>query len=303
MKRAVLIVAALTINAAALFAETLTDATPPGYKEIPYYLRKLEETQLEDERVRFDKFLHDAIVNANLADRKVVKEMEPLIERVQKAMDSGLDRGSITGQTSWLASAVEYFEREKNKPVIDIPEEYWLTVSTMTKGAVLSTYPEKILIHRNGQSELLTEHANIHEAVLSPDARWIAYYRLVDPQKTKAELWSVNVSNRKRKLIAAVDSCYTLLFSRDGGKVFFQAVPENAKEESDVFVVSRGGGTPRRIGRATLLQSVVEKGPYKGDLILYRKTLHHLGVTNLECPYAYSEGGTNVGRLVNAACR
>jgi hypothetical protein len=303
MKRTFLIAALLALQTLPLIAEqTATDTQPPGYKEIPYYLRKLEETTLEDERVRFAKFLHDAVVNANLADRRVVKEMEPFIERLQKAMDSGLDRVSITGQTNWLGSAVEYFEREKNKPVIEIPEEYWLVNSTVSTGVVLSTFPDKILVHKNAVSTEVVQHSNIHEAVLSPDARWIVYYRLIAPPEKKAELWLVNVANKRKKLIAVVNSCYTLLFSRDGGKIFFQSVPAKPKEESDVFVVSRGGGRPKLLTHATLLQSVVEKGPYRGNLILYRKTLHHLGVTNLECPFAYSEGGENRGRLVNATC-
>lgn len=52
MKRTFLIAALLALQTLPLIAEqTATDTQPPGYKEIPYYLRKLEETTLEDERV------------------------------------------------------------------------------------------------------------------------------------------------------------------------------------------------------------------------------------------------------------
>ncbi len=302
MKRSLLI--AFALNPILLFAaDTVTDIAPPSYKEIPYYLRKLEETKLEDERLRFGKFLHEAVVNADLSDKKVVRELEPLIERLQKAQDSGLDTVSLTGQTNWIQSAIEYFEREKFQPVLDIPEADWTPSEPGKNGPVLSTYPEKIMVHKQGKSEQIVEDSNIHEAVLSRDGRWVAYYRLIEPQGKKAELWSVNVANKKKRKIASVDSCYTILFSLDGGKVYFQAVPEKAGRESDIFVVSRGGGRPNRVAQAALLQSVIEKGRYKGNLILYQTVLHHLGVTRLQCPYAYSEGGKNLGRLVNAPCR
>lgn len=302
MKRFLPLIAALVISAVS-YAEDVSDA-PPGYKEIPYYLRKLEETDREDEKVRFGKLIHDAVVNADLSSKKVVKEMEPFIERIQKAMDSGLDRASITGQTQWLASAVTYFEQEKLQPVVSIPETDWLPDQSKAKdGRTISTYPEKVLVHYNGQSEQVAEHTSIHEAVLSPDGRFLAYYRLIDPKGKKAEIWLVNVSTKKKKQLATVDSCYTLLFSLDSGKLYFQTIPSSPGAESDVFVVSRGGGRPKQIAKATILQTVVEKGDYRGNLILYRKTLHHLGVSQLECPYAYKENGQNLGRLVNATCR
>jgi hypothetical protein len=229
--------------------------------------------------------------------------MEPLIEKIQKAMDSGLDRPSITGQTQWLSSSVAYFEREKLQPVVSISESDWLPDQSKTRdGRALSTYPEKISIHYKGKSEQVAEHTSIHEAILSPDGRWLAYYRLINPKEKKAEIWLVNMSSKKKKQLASVDSCYTLLFSLDGGKLFYQAVPA-PNAESDVFVLSRGGGRPRRIAKATLLQTVVEKGPYRGNLILYRKNLHHLGVSQLECPYVHKENGVNLGRLVNIPCR
>ena len=57
--------------------------SPPDYKEIPYYLRQLETTDKEDKRVEFDKIIHDAVVNADLSDKKVVRALTPVIQKIQ----------------------------------------------------------------------------------------------------------------------------------------------------------------------------------------------------------------------------
>jgi hypothetical protein len=292
----------LLLLALPLFADDVIDGTPPGYKEVPYYVRKLEETKLEDERVKFGKLIHDGIVNADLSDKRVVREMEATIERIQKDMDSGLDRMSITGQSNWLASAVDYFEREKLKPIIDIPESDWLPDQSKTdSGLALSTFPDKILIHRNGQPEKIVDHTQIHEAVISPDGRRIAYYRLIAEGSPKAEIWTANIATKKKKRLATVESCYTLLYSLDGDRLFYQAQPAKPEAESDIFYLS--GKKGKKITTGRLLETVVSKGRYAGDLIVFKAHLHHLGVSRLSCPYAVTESGSVVGRLVNGPCK
>ena len=59
------------------------NADLPAYKEIPYYLKHLKETDLEDKRLEYNKRIHDAVVSANLSDKKTLKEMRRIIDLCQ----------------------------------------------------------------------------------------------------------------------------------------------------------------------------------------------------------------------------
>jgi hypothetical protein len=94
------------------FAAESNSLPAAGYAEIPYYLKQLETTTLEDKKLEFVKIIHDAVVSADFSDKKVLKQMDPIIQKIQIAADSGLDRAYLEGQSTYLMSAIEFYERE-----------------------------------------------------------------------------------------------------------------------------------------------------------------------------------------------
>ena len=288
-----------------LFALAPTFGAPPvaSYQEIPYYLRQLQETQLENKRMECNKIIHDAIVNADLSDKRTVKKMGPIIDKVRIAMDSGFDRAYLEGSSMWLGSAVEYFEREKLRRTVLIPQADWMPVQTTAiNGAQISIYPNKILIHQNEKTRTVAESAGIHEAVISPDAKRVAFFRKSD-EATKAEVWLVNLKTMKREKLATLPSCATILFSLDGGHLFIQEEPADGNKESAVHRISSGGGSLKQIGTVRTMDAIVSKGKNKGALIVYRLNKHHLGTSQQECPFAWTSSGKEIGRLKDVPCR
>jgi len=294
-----------TRTLAAAAATPGTDFTAPtaSYAEVPYYLGKLQETELEGEKLRLNKLIHDAIVEADLSDRKVVKEMEPIIAKVRAAIAAGLDRAYVEGQSSWLASAVGFFDHEKLHRMVDVPEMDWAQPQTLARtGLRISTFPDRILLHEGDKTRTATESSNIHEAVISPDGRKIAYFRTSD-DKTKAEIWVVDTRKLRRKKVTTAASCLTLLFSADGGKIFFQEVPDAPNVESALYSVGSGGGKPRKIARVRLLQTLVEKGDYKGNVVVFKAVLHPMGTTVRDCAAVVTPSGKEIGRIKGGPCR
>ncbi len=282
---------------------TTTAPAPATYPEIPYYLRQLNEATSDRKRVELNKIIHDAIVNANLSDKHVVKAMEPMIENVRKAISAGLDTAYLEGVSTWLGSAVAYFDREKGQPTLDITEAEWLSSQTSTdNGGRLVATPNKIWLVVKENNILVAESSNIHEAVITPDAKWAAFIRELN-DGSRAEVWTVNMKNRVRKKLATVNSCLTLVISLDGDRIFIQEKPAEAKTESTIWSVSFSGGRAKKIGEARLLQTVVGKGRYKNSLVVYKVRPHHLGTTVQECAYAWDQQGHNLGRMKNIPCR
>jgi hypothetical protein len=283
---------------------TPSPSTVPSYREIPYYLKQLEATTQEDKRIEFDKAIHDAVVNAGLGDKKVVAEMTPMIEKIQIAMDSKLDRMNVTGQAMWLASAVDYFEQEKLRPVIDVPEGDWLGLQSETKtGLKLLTDPNKIVLNTGTSLVPLVEKTNIHEAVISPDQKQVAFSRVTD-DNSRAEIWITSIKNKKSRKVTTAHSCYTLIFSLDGSDLYFQEMPPAGNKDAMIYVVDAGGGKPRALSKGRLLQTIVSKGPYKGALVVFRGIKHHLGVSEQDCAVLVdSKSGKEIGRLKNGPCR
>ncbi len=249
-----------------------------------------------------NKIIHDAIVNADLSDKKTVKKMDPIIDKVRIAMDSGFDRPYLEGTSMWLGSAVAYFEREKLRKTVSIPETDWMTVQTKAaNGDEISIYPNKILLHSNEKTRTVAESAGIHEAIISPDGRRVAFFRQSDGSP-KAEVWVVNLKNLKRTKVAVLDSCATLLFSLDGGKLYLQETAAGNKEAA-LYKVSSGGGSLKSIGTVRSLDAIVAKGKNEGALIVHRFITHHLGTSQQECPIAWGDSGREIGRVKDAPCR
>lgn len=253
--------------------------------------------------MQFNKILHEAVVNADLSDKQVVKAMEPMIEKIRGVINSGLDRTYLEGESTWLKSAVDYFDREKLRPVIEIPKSDWMPPqSTSQNGLSISTDPEKILLLQPGKTRTIVQSSNIYEGVISPDGKKVAFFRRTD-ENSQAEIWVVNLAKLKRKKVAVLPSCSTLLFSIDGGRIFMQEKPSSPKEESAVWSVSAGGGKPKKLGQAKLLQTLAIKGKYKGSLIVFKNTIHHLGTTQEDCAHAWKESGDEIGKLKEGPCQ
>lgn len=284
-------------------ADDIVPDIPPDYKEINYYLKKLQETQLEDERVKYNKIIHEAVVNNDLSDKKVVKAMGPLIEKLEIARDSDLDRTSITGQSMWLGSAIEYFHNEKLRPRINVPPSEWMENQTSSlEGKSISVFPGKIILHENDVSQTIAEMSKIHEAIISPDGSKVAFFRVPNEKNDFSEIWVLNLKKNKLKNIAQASSCYTLLFSLDGKRLFFQEKVRPGQYESGLFSVSATGGKPRHLSNVAKLMTVVQSGRYKNNLIVYKNRLHHLGVTRLECPAVITSSGKELGQIVDSPC-
>ncbi len=301
----------LTSACPVLYAEDIATTTTTAdtadtavtYPEIPYYVRQLNETTVERRRIELTKIIHNAVVDADLSDRRVIKAMEPMIAKIRICMDSGLDRAYLEGSSMWLGSAVDYFEREKLRPTIDIAETDWLQSETGTDdGGRLNITPDKVWLINKDKSALVAESSNIHETVITPDGKRAAFIRELNDE-SRAEIWAVTMKNRVRKKIATVSSCLTLVISADGDRIFFQEKPAQADKESAVWAIDFGGGSPKKIGEARLLQTVVAQGRYKNALVVYKNRLHSLGIAVQECAYAWSDNGREIGRLKNISCR
>jgi len=292
-----------------LLSHTLSAQNEPSskginYQEIPDVLKKLEATQLEGERIQYNKIIHDAIVHADLINKHVVKKMIPIIKEIQVAIDSGLDRLNISGQAYWLASAINYFDQEKLQKKIEIPPSDWMSNQKETSlDQKISVFPDKIILYEGKKSTPVFVGSHIHEAIISPDGKWVAFFKLIDPALKDAEIYSLDLKKKNLRKLAHVSSCYTLLFSLDGKTIFFQEARTSPEKESGIFRVKTKGGRVQPLGHARVLQTIVEKGPHKGNLILYRNFLHHLGVSRLECPVAITPSGKELGKLPENLCR
>jgi hypothetical protein len=281
-------------------ASTATIAT---YPEIPYYVRQLGEATSERRRVELTKIIHEAVVNADLSNKRVVKAMEPMIAKIRISMDSGLDRAYLEGSSLWLGSAVDYFERDKLQPTVEIAQSDWLNSQTTTAdGGRLTITPEKIWLVKKDRNILVAESSNIHEAVITPDGKRAAFIRELN-DGSQAEIWSVKTKNRVRKKLTSVKSALTLVIASDGDRIFYQEKPTDDRSESVVWAIGFSGGKPKKIGQARLLQTLVAKGPHKNALVVFKNREHHLGTTVQECGYVWDERGHNIGRIKKLACR
>ncbi|MFN0118861.1 MAG: hypothetical protein ACKVQC_11305 [Elusimicrobiota bacterium] len=274
----------------------------PDIKELSYYLRQLESEKDETKILELNRLIHDGIVNAKLGDKKVLKELLPVIERVQIAMDSGLDRVNLTGEEKWLHSAMLYYEQEKNRQVIEVNETDIMTDQTQSlQDEKISVFPEKIIYIKNDQASPLIESTHINEAVVSPNGQDIGYCRNTDGH---GEIWTIQVKNKKNRKVASSKGCRTLLFSSDSQQLFFQEDLSPNQRQSTVYRVPVSGGTKKSLGEFRFLQGIVIKGKYKGCVIALKNRKHHLGIANLDCTYAISgSNGKEVGRLLNIPCR
>ena len=298
----------LLLAAPILHAEEIIGTAPGAapavtYSEVPYYLRHLNETNSERRRLELNKLIHEGLVNADLSDKKTVKAMEPIVANVRVAMDSGLDRTYLEGSSMWLGSAVDFFDREKLQSTVIISTSDWVDSQNVTAdGGTLNITPQKIWLIRNQKSSLIAESSNIHEAVITPDAKRAAFVREVN-DGTRSEIWTVNMKNRVRKKLIEVPSCKTLVISVDGNQLFYQERNANPDKESAVWMIGFSGGKPRNIGEARLIQTVVGKGKYKNSLVVHKNRTHHLGTTVQECSYGWTKDGKNLGLIKNVSCR
>ena len=253
--------------------------------------------------MQFNKIIHDAVVSADLSDKKTVKQLEPITQKIQVAIDSGLDRPYLEGQSMWLGSALQYFESQKLRPRVEIPVSDWMpSQAESLNGLRISTYPDKILLQKGNENKVAAQSTNIHEAVIAPTGNRAAFFRKTD-DGSKAEVWVINLKNLKRKKVASLPSCVTILFSMDGGRLFMQEKPQSQIEESAVWSVSTGGGSLKQIGTARVLETIVGRGKYKGALVVLKRTPHHLGTTQEDCAYAWGVSGKEIGRLKDGPCR
>jgi hypothetical protein len=93
------------------------------------------------------------------------------------------------------------------------------------------------------------------------------------------------------------------LFSRDGKLIFVQEMPKDSASESILRSVSAGGGSFKPLTKIRLLETVIAKGPHRGDLIVYKRTRHHLGLAEQDCAFVIDKNGKEVGRLKDGPCR
>ncbi len=287
-----------------VWAKPKGDDILAGIRDIPASLKKLQETTLEDERVQFNKTIHDAVVSADLSNKKVVRELDPMIVKIRGAMDAGLDRTNIAGQDTWLGSAVRYFYREKLRKFVEIAPSCWMKNQTESlSGLRLSIYPDKILLHKGPETTVLFQGERIHEAVMSPNGRTVAVFRESAPDSHQAEIWIVRVKNKKKKKILSWPSCQTLLLSEKGDRLFFQELPSTPTGESAYYSVSVRGGRPRKVGEGRLLETLVVKGPHRGALVVTKNVAHPLGIADVECQEAVMPSGHEVGRIRGELCR
>jgi Tol biopolymer transport system component len=168
-------------------------------------------------------------------------------------------------------------------------------------GLRITVFPDKIYLHENQQKKVIVQQPNIHEAILSPDGKWLAFFT-EDPATYEASIWIMSLKKRKTQLLTKANTGMSLLFSLDGDRLFYQEKPEKEGEESQIYSISSSGGRAERFTRGRELVGVVKQGKYKGALILRQERLHHMGVTKLNCAYALSTGGKNLGRLKNINC-
>ena len=193
------------------------------------------------------------VVTSDLSSKTVIKEIEPIINQILRAMDAGLDRPNLSGQAMWLNSAVTYFERQKLKPLIHIPQSDWSENQMQSQsGLRLSTYPDKIYLHDQSESFALIEKSNIHEAIISPDGKHVAFFRTPDNASQRAEIWSVTVKKARARKVTEIPSCHTILFSLNGKWIFYQEKPTNRKSESVIGKVSVRGGETKNFRKSAL---------------------------------------------------
>lgn len=292
-----------SLHANDFFSTPASSSTATTIPEIPYYLKQLGKTASEQKRMESVRIVHDAVVKADLSSKKNIKLLDPMVLKIKEAIANGMDQAYLAGESSWLQSAVDFYEREKGRPVIDIPESEWMpNQTTALNGSHISTYPDKILIHEGDKSRVIVESTNIHEAVISPDGKNVAFFRNGDDEAT-AQVWVANVKKPRRKKVAEIPNGYTLVFSLDGGTLFIQERPKSANEESTFYSVSTGGGSKKQLGTARVVETIVPKGKYAGAFIIYKVRKHHLGITQEDYPYAYDKSGREIGRLKNGPAR
>jgi hypothetical protein len=130
----------------------------------------------------------------------------------------------------------------------------------------------------------------------------VAFFRRKD-ENSKAEVWVVNVKTARRKKMADVVSGLTLLFSLNSRHIYVQELPKNAEEESKIYSVSLWGGKPKLVGRARMLETILDNGPYRGDMVVFKTVKHHLGITAEDCAFVMTPGGKLLGRIKTGPCR
>lgn len=287
--------------APSLSAEPLEPAAaPPGYKEAPYYLRKLAETDQEGKRYEFNKLIHDAIVNADVSDRTTARRMAPIVDKVRAAIQAGLDRPYLEGRSMWLGSAVAFYDREKDRRLVSCPPSEWYGEQSRSRtGAAIASFPDKILLLQGDANMTLVEESGLLESVISADGRRVAFAKTAGE---KTEVWTIDTRNGRKRRIGTFESVRTILFSLDGDRVFVQERGERNNEESAVFRVGAKGGRAKPIGRVRLLKSVVEKGRHRGRIVAEKDRPHHLGLTPLRCAYVIREDGREIGRIREIPC-
>lgn len=274
------------------------------FREIPFYIEKLKKTDLEDKRVEYSKIIHDSIVNADIGNSSVARRIQKQIPALKAVIEDGLDRKNITDQFGWIASAVDFFEKEKLRPIVDIPVAFWRMPQTKSDtGVQISAFPNRVLLHEKGLTITLTASTNIHEAIISPDGKYAAFFRTKNSYSEPAEVWVMDLKKRRGKKVADLPSCQTILFSNRSDRLLIQEKPASPNEESQVYKtpVRKADLTPLFMARR--LETVVEKGPHKDQLIVYKKSAHPLGNPFYECPYAFKLSGREIGRIKGGPCR
>ena len=284
---------------AAVAAQT---PAPPRYDEIPYYLRKLREADQEGKKVEFAKAIHDAVVNAPLWNRRVARSMDPVMEDLRSAIADGLDRANLVGEKGWIESAVMFYEAERGRPVVESTPADWMGPQTRHGDTWISVYPGRILLHGQGETVTLVQDEGIHEAILSPNGRRLAYFKKGEGGEPAREIWGMDVRKKRRRKIADVPSCKTILFDLKGKWIFYQEGGA-AGAESPIRRIKFGGGKAVEIAEGVLLETVVERGRHRGALVLYKKRLDPMASSFRTCPYLFDARGREIGRVAGLACR
>lgn len=255
-----------------------------------------------DKRIEYAKIIHDALVAADLADKRTVKELKPVVADIRLAIADGLDSMNIAGVSGWMESSVRYFDRLKGEPVIDVaPDALYGAQTSSAGGTRISPYPDRIVLHGPDVSETIVEMGGIKEAIISPEGDRVAFIRAPETQNG-VEIWTVSIAKRDVKRIATLPSCRTIVFSMNGRRIAFQETPDSPGAPSPYGRLSTRSGRIRRFGTAALVDTVIRDGDHRNALVVYRPTPHPLGIPDRACPYAVTWRGAVIGRIGNLDC-
>jgi hypothetical protein len=126
-------------------------------------------------------------------------------------------------------------------------------------------------------SRALLASRDSHEAVLSPDGRWLAYVRRPVGKGSLDELWIADAAERSpRRLLAPqphqapqhnLTGFNTLAFSPDGRMLYF--LTQAWTTSNALHRIALAGGEPVYLGAAKNLQ-VVPRGRYAGYLVVQK---------------------------------